>query len=186
MNDTTIRTSSLYNSLKQSLTKDTLTRGGLLPLERIQYISSIAGIWGFLLGGYQGGKLEGYRYLAEHQHKLPKTMDQWYFYHKRKNYKMMLEGSKVGSQLALRLIGLCCSFELIQLSCDVILFDAKNSWISSTIAGFSTATVFSLLNKLPKQSRRYAIFAGTGFGLLAGSLQHFIDNFKSKKEEKME
>ncbi|OZJ01816.1 hypothetical protein BZG36_04815, partial [Bifiguratus adelaidae] len=77
-----------------------LARAGLLPQERILLMTIVGSLWGFVAGSYIGGRQSGLQYLAENAHRLPRTVQGWYFYHKTKNYKVMYGGIKRGARYA--------------------------------------------------------------------------------------
>lgn len=133
------------SSFSALLDSQSLKRGGLTANERLIYVPSMAGFWGFLLGGYQGGKLAGYQYMAERQHTPPKTVSGWYFYHKTKNYHVMLKATRSGVKTATKLAAICTGYEAIQFSSDVVLFDGATHPFSSVLSGFITSGIFSRL-----------------------------------------
>src|SRR5690348_16164592 len=69
-----------------------LRRVGLDASRRVVLTSTLAALFGFLTGSYTGGQRSSLQYLAENAHRLPRTVQGWYFYHKRKNYRVMLGG----------------------------------------------------------------------------------------------
>ncbi|CAK4031813.1 Hypothetical predicted protein [Lecanosticta acicola] len=74
-----------------------------LPLYfRIPLACTIGSVSGLLLGLAKGSNDAGYRFQAENAHRLPTTSTGWYFYHKSKNYNMMLGGVKEGTKQAAR------------------------------------------------------------------------------------
>ncbi|WFD33648.1 hypothetical protein MCUN1_000461 [Malassezia cuniculi] len=60
---------------------------------------------GFTSGFASGVQRSSLVYLAENAHRLPTTVQGWYFYNKTKNYKMILGGVSQGSRTGLRLSG---------------------------------------------------------------------------------
>lgn len=68
-----------------------------LPLGlRVPLACTIGSVSGLLLGLAKGSSDSGYRFQAENAHRLPTTSTGWYFYHKSKNYNMMLGGVMEG------------------------------------------------------------------------------------------
>ncbi|KAF8340722.1 uncharacterized protein EI90DRAFT_2853310, partial [Cantharellus anzutake] len=51
---------------------------------------------GLTLGFLRSARKTSFQYLVEHAHNPPRMVQGWYFYHKRKNYKVMWEGMKGG------------------------------------------------------------------------------------------
>ncbi|CEG68309.1 hypothetical protein CU097_006794 [Rhizopus azygosporus] len=145
-----------------------MLRAGLDKQSRIILMSTIGSLWGFGIGAFIGGRQSGLQYLAENAHKLPTTVQGWYFYHKTKNYKMMLGGVKKGIRYAGRTGGLCLLYGTLEAGLDEVKGQADV--VNSVTAGVATGTIFSILSKLPKGSFRYSVLFGATFGLVAGGL----------------
>ncbi|KXN74637.1 hypothetical protein CONCODRAFT_34262 [Conidiobolus coronatus NRRL 28638] len=122
------------------------SRAGLLTSERLFAMPVFSTLLGFAIDGYSGGKMASYRYRAEHQHKKPKSIQQWYFYHKTKNYKVILESIYKGSRMTAKLTALSCSFLVLEY-CGDFVTDRKLPIVSSTLAGLVTATVVGKFRK---------------------------------------
>jgi len=45
---------------------------------------------GAVIGVNRGGRLASLRFLAENAHRTPKTQKGWYYYHKTRNYRVVL------------------------------------------------------------------------------------------------
>lgn len=45
------------------------------------------------------------RFLAENAHRPPKTLEEWYFYHKTKNYRVVLGGLKQSGRDGVKFAG---------------------------------------------------------------------------------
>lgn len=58
---------------------------------------------GLALGFLRGSRKASLRFLAENAHNPPKTVEEWYFYHKTKNYRVLLAGLKQSGRDGLRL-----------------------------------------------------------------------------------
>lgn len=74
-----------------------------LPFSTLFVISSYG--LGFVSGMATGGQRAGLVFLAENAHRLPTTVQGWYFYNKTKNYRVILGGLRQGSWTGLRLSG---------------------------------------------------------------------------------
>ncbi|KAF8311145.1 hypothetical protein DL93DRAFT_2083589 [Clavulina sp. PMI_390] len=57
---------------------------------------------GMALGFLRGSRKASLRYLAENAHRAPKTLEEWYFYHKTKNYRVLSGGLKQSGRESLR------------------------------------------------------------------------------------
>lgn len=122
-----------------------MLRAGLDKQSRIILMSTIGSLWGFGIGAFIGGRQSGLQYLAENAHKLPTTVQGWYFYHKTKNYKMMLGGVKKGIRYAGRTGGLCLLYGTLEAGLDEVKGQADV--VNSVTAGVATGTIFSILCK---------------------------------------
>lgn len=60
---------------------------------------------GLGLGFLRGSRAASLRFLAENAHRAPKTVEEWYFYHKSKNYRVILGGLKQSGRDGARLGG---------------------------------------------------------------------------------
>jgi hypothetical protein len=138
-----------YNDQKQS--EPTLVRAGLTTQPRLLLMTSIGSFWGFSMGALLGGRQSGLQYLAENAHKLPTTVQGWYFYHKTKNYRMMLGGVKRGIRFAGKTGGLCLLYGALEAALDDVRGEADI--INSVTAGITTGTIFSALSKYLRQKR---------------------------------
>jgi hypothetical protein len=118
-----------------------MLRANLTPYQRITTTCLLGGIWGFILGSREGAKRSSLQYLAEHAHMLPKNREQWYFYHKRKNYKVILGAVKVGLPYAAKMSSLCFLYSGTEITLDFIR--KENDIINSFIAGIMSGAVVS-------------------------------------------
>ncbi|KAG0262685.1 hypothetical protein DFQ27_002203 [Actinomortierella ambigua] len=153
-----------------------LTRIGLEPVKRITFITLSASFWGLVMGAAIGSRQSGMQYLAENAHRLPKNMEGWYFYHRRKNYRMMLGGLKRGTHYAFKTGGLVALYEILEASAD--FYRGGADVFNSVAAGVASGSIFSLINKLPRQSTKHTLILGAGFGLVSGGLQDFSSFLK--------
>ncbi|KAI7893704.1 uncharacterized protein EV154DRAFT_460479 [Mucor mucedo] len=145
-----------------------LVRAGLSTKPRLLLMTTIGTFWGFSIGAFLGGQQSGLQYLAENAHKLPTTVQGWYFYHKTKNYRMMLGGVKRGLKFAGKTGGLCLLYGSVEAAIDDVRGEADV--LNSVTAGIATGTIFSTLTKLTRGSFRYSVIFGAMFGLAAGGL----------------
>ncbi|KAF8927324.1 hypothetical protein EDD21DRAFT_307388 [Dissophora ornata] len=164
-----------YNSvvnpdITSALSKNPLlNRIGLEPVKRIVLITASASFWGFVLGGAIGSRQSGMQYLAENAHRLPKNMEGWYFYHKRKNYRMLWGALQRGSVYSAKTGVLVGLFEVLEASAD--FYRGGADLLNSMMAGVASGAVFSVANKLPRQSSKHTVMLGAGYGLVSGALQ---------------
>lgn len=122
-----------------------LARAGLYTKPRLLLMTSVGGFWGFSMGAFLGARQSGLQYLAENAHKLPTTVQGWYFYHKTKNYRMMLGGVKRGIRFAGKTGGLCLLYGSLEAALDDVRGEADV--VNSVTAGVATGSIFSALSK---------------------------------------
>ncbi|KAI7900374.1 uncharacterized protein BX663DRAFT_517369, partial [Cokeromyces recurvatus] len=136
--------SPILTGKEQALTPTYTYRAGLSTKPRLLLMTSIGSFWGFSIGAFLGGRQSGLQYLAENAHKLPTTVQGWYFYHKTKNYRMMLGGIKRGIQYTGKTGGLCLLYGSLEAAMDNIRGEADI--LNSITAGVTTGTLFSLFS----------------------------------------
>ncbi|WFC94447.1 hypothetical protein MBRA1_001077 [Malassezia brasiliensis] len=93
-----------------------------LPLSTL-LVSCAFGI-GFASGVLGGARRTALVYLAENAHRLPRTVQGWYFYNKTKYYRMILGGVQQGAHTGLQLAGWTAGYCLL----DVMSEHARQRW----------------------------------------------------------
>ena len=58
---------------------------------------------GLALGFLRGARTSSLRFLAENAHRPPRTLEEWYFYHKSKNYRVLMGGVKASGREGMRM-----------------------------------------------------------------------------------
>ncbi|KAF9187043.1 hypothetical protein BGZ51_001564 [Haplosporangium sp. Z 767] len=160
----------LQTDFSSALSKNPhLNRIGLEPMRRIMLITASASFWGFMLGGVIGSRQSSMQYLAENAHRLPKNMEGWYFYHKRKNYRMIWGALQKGVVYSAKTGALVGLFEVLEASAD--FYRGGADLFNSMMAGIASGGVFAVVNKLPRQSTKHTLMIGAGYGLVSGGLQ---------------
>lgn len=122
-----------------------LNRIGLEPLKRITLITASASFWGFILGGVIGSRQSGMQYLAENAHRLPKTTEGWYFYHKKKNYRMIYGALSKGAVYSAKTGAMVALFEALEASAD--FYRGGADLFNSVGAGLASGGIFSVASK---------------------------------------
>ncbi|SPO23183.1 uncharacterized protein UTRI_01861 [Ustilago trichophora] len=138
---------------------------------------------GLISGVLTSGKRAGLVFMAENAHRLPDTVQGWYFYSKTKNYKVLLGaakgGLKQGSRLGIWTTGFCFAERFAELTRGSIQrqfssssvaegkegFRVLGHWTDGALAGVGTAAAATALYRLPKPSA-VRVFQ---LGLLAGA-----------------
>ncbi|KAL7752394.1 hypothetical protein RI367_001928 [Sorochytrium milnesiophthora] len=140
-------------------------------LGRFVTMTFLGSMWGFAMGTAIGARRAGMQYLAENAHRLPVTKQGWYFYHKTKNYRILLGSVQHGARYALRIGSIVALFSATEIGLD--LATRKEEMWSTAMAGAFSATVYALTTRLPPASRKRAITAGTTAGVLIGAAQQY-------------
>lgn len=149
-------------------------RLSLPPGPRLFFFTLSSSVLTFFLGAIAGGKKTSYQFLAENAHRLPRTHQGWYFYHKTKNYRVMYGGITNGVRYA----GRTMIWTLLYVGTEAALdrtrgtIDALNSTASAVV----TAGVFSYKNKFSRQltlrTIRMSGLVGLSIGLIQDGLIH--------------
>ncbi|KAJ1822565.1 hypothetical protein LPJ56_000671 [Coemansia sp. RSA 2599] len=137
--------------------------------DRIALMTLLSGGVGALCGGYLGGQLAGRQYLAERAHRLPNTVQGWYFYQKWKNYRVLLGAMKGAARYSGKVGGCVLAYAAIEAAVDRVV--GETQVFSSALAGIGSALGMSAIARLPRSSARRACMAGLAVGLLTGAAQ---------------
>ena len=117
-------------------------RLGMRPSTRAALAGASGLAIGGILGASKGGLAARLRFRAENAHRLPRTTRGWYFYHKSKNYHVLLAGIKEAARMGGR-IGFWGAV-LFTLEAQVDRARAgRKDFLSTTIAGGTVAGLFS-------------------------------------------
>lgn len=148
---------------------------------------------GLISGVITSGKRAGLVFMAENAHRLPDTVQGWYFYSKTKNYKVLLGavkgGLKQGARLGIWTTGFCFAERFAELTRGSIQkqFSPRSEegkqglkilghWTDGALAGVATAAAATTLYRLPKPSA-VRVFQ---LGLLAGASTGAIRDLQEK------
>ncbi|KAI3625414.1 hypothetical protein CBS9595_000775 [Malassezia furfur] len=131
-----------------------------LPLSTL-LVSCAFGI-GFASGVLGGARRTALVYLAENAHRLPRTVQGWYFYNKTKYYRMILGGVQHGAQTGLQLAGWTAGFCLL----DVMAEHGRQRWmLRRPVPAFNDRAERPLTSYLGHWSD--GALAGSATGLIA-------------------
>ena len=119
-------------------------RSTLNPLGISPLLPTLAFGLGFLSGLSTAGKKAGLVFMAENAHRLPDTVQGWYFYSKTKNYRIMLAalkgGARTGTKTALWTGAFCVAERTAQLTREYLVPSVPiGHWADGTAAGALTA-----------------------------------------------
>ncbi|BFZ57644.1 hypothetical protein PYCC9005_004697 [Savitreella phatthalungensis] len=162
-------------------------------LTRLALLSSLTGATCFGIGLFQGAKTTSYQFLAENAHRLPRTHQGWYFYHKTKNYRVMWGGLKGGARYAWRTTGWTLLFAGLEAGVDVTRAAVHKitrapedqskppvDFISTMLAAGTTAWLLSRKHGFSRQLTRRTVRLGTLVGAGAGILQDILTVAKGR------
>ncbi|KAG5367920.1 hypothetical protein CJU90_0101 [Yarrowia sp. C11] len=158
--------------------QDSTQRFNTKPEARILSVLIATASFGFLSGFYTGYKRNALRFLAENSHRMPKTVQGWYYYHKNKNYHVLSGGMALGFKYAATMTTCGLAFFGLEAYLDHTrgTIDFFNTLASTMTAG----SVYSLWYRLSRQQalnnlRRGAV-AGLALGLAQDGLRYARGN----------
>lgn len=99
---------------------------------------------GLALGFLRGSRATSLRFLAENAHRPPKTLEEWYFYHKTKNYRVALGGLKQSGRDGLKFAGAGVTWVGLEEAAKRVGMGE----IKEVLAGAGLAGLFSAVCKL--------------------------------------
>ena len=133
--------------------------------------------------------MAGLRFQAEHAHVLPTNNQGWYFYHKSKNYNVMLNGIKTGIRMGTKICFWGTTFLVVEQGTDHLRGTAdfmSTGWAGLMISGaFSAWSMLShcvespyiidgKADKFPSHTAartlKTGLFSGLAFGLAQDAL----------------
>ena len=148
------------------------------PPRQLLYASQLTG--GLALAGFTGGFYLGVvrrssQFLAEHAHRLPRTVAGWFFYHRRKNHACILAGVGNGlrySRSAAAVAALLASSEL-----SLEHFSDAESGLNVVVGWTASSLVLTRILKLNRSASlhlvRHALVASMAVALLEDSYSYF-------------
>lgn len=115
--------------------------------EELILIPTSAFLVGFVSGLVTNSRLSGRQFLAENAHRLPTTVQGWYFYQKSKNYRVMFGGVKGGLKTGAKLGSWTLAFvglqEVMERGRQSILSETQREipsrWATGAVAGTTLA-----------------------------------------------
>lgn len=144
----------------------------LLTPDRLKAVALASGIVGAGSGFYEGIKLSSLRYLTENAHRLPRTVGGWYFYHKKKNYVMIIHGCKEAMKQGIRYSAGVTAYFALEAGIDSVR--TTKDFLSSTVASALLALGYGFSKHMSRVQRfNYAkkgAFLGLGLGLIQDAM----------------
>lgn len=146
----------------------------LYPQERLESFAAVSGFIGVLSGFYSGVKSSSLRYLTENGHRLPRTVGGWYFYHKKKNYVMIVNGLKEGVKLGLKYSIAITGFFGLEWIIDTYIRRGTIDLFNTAAAAMTTSAAYAIYHKLSRIQAKSYIMRGAGLGLSLGFAQDIM------------
>lgn len=144
----------------------------LFPYQRLGAVASVGGLIGAFSGFYEGIKIGSLRYLIENSHRLPRTVGGWYFYHKKKNYVMIVGGCKLALVQGAKYSGAMTGLFGIEAIIDYIR--GTIDFASTTAAATITAGTYAWYTQLSRMQSANYMKKGALLGLSLGVTQDLI------------
>ncbi|BGP12945.1 hypothetical protein JCM10213_004366 [Rhodosporidiobolus nylandii] len=152
------------------------------PFSDLLVVPVCAFIFGFTSGLVSASKLSSKQFLAENAHRLPTTVQGWYFYQKTKNYRVLYGGIKGGLRTGFRLGAWTTAFVGLQDALDTALHagtarfsagedpleGAKTRWVAGGLAGVGLAGAAGAFYRLSRYTRTRRLLLGLTMGAVAG------------------
>ncbi|KAJ3128368.1 hypothetical protein HK098_004615 [Nowakowskiella sp. JEL0407] len=154
-------------------------------LKWLTKVSIAGGVSGFMAGCYLDGSKRSLQFLAENAHRLPKTVQGWYFYHKYKNYEVVDAAFRGGLRQSVKFGGMSMLFCSIEQILETVT--GRESFLNTTGAGIISALLFSRANDLSLQYTKYAVrygIIGTAAMGLIGDSYGFFTGYSLKYPER--
>lgn len=146
----------------------------MYPRKRIEALASTAGTVGMLAGFYDGTKESSLRYLVENGHRLPRTVGQWYFYHKRKNYVMVLDGTRSAFRQGLKYSAAVGSVFALEALIDTHVRNGTVDFGSTTVAAATVPGIYGIMLGFTRIQTMNLVRRGAAFGLSLGIAQDLL------------
>lgn len=146
----------------------------MFPGERMKAFAIAGGVVGALSGFYSGIKHASLQYLTENGHRLPRTVGGWYFYHKKKNYVMIIKGCQQGTKLAVKYALGVTAFFGTELLIDKYLRNGTIDFLNTTFAGMLWAGVHGKWTQLSRVQIVNQVKRGGFLGLSIGIAQDLM------------
>lgn len=144
--------------------------------ERLTAVALASGIVGAGVGFFEGIKISSLRFLTENGHRLPTTVGGWYFYHKKKNYVMILSGAREATKIGLRYSAGVSSFFGLEAGIDYAR--GTKDFLSSAAAATIVAWTYGAWKHMSPVQRMSYVKKGGIMGLGIGIVQDVMIRYR--------
>lgn len=136
---------------------------------RLKVVATMAATVGAGAGFLEGVKMSSLRFLTENAHRLPRTVGGWYFYHKKKNYIMIIGGCKKAALQAGKYSGAVGGFFGMEAALDWVR--GRRDFLNTTALAVTMAWGYARMQRLSAVQRATLTKKGAFFGLMLGLAQ---------------
>lgn len=144
----------------------------LKPYDRIMAVATASGVIGAGLGFYEGIKMSSLRYLTENAHRLPATVGGWYFYHKKKNYVMVIAGCQTAVKTGVKYSLGVSSFFVLEAGLDFVRH--TTDFLNTTVSGAVVAFAYGSSKHMSRVQRLNYVKKGGLLALVLGLGQDYL------------
>lgn len=146
----------------------------LFPEERLKVVAILGGCVGGMQGFYLGVKIASLRYLTENGHRLPTKVGGWYFYHKKKNYVMLVNGIRLACVLGGKMSLAVTGFFGLEYAIDRYVRGGTIDLANTTAAAMISGAIFGVYNGLSRIQTVKYVKQGAILGLSLGISQDLM------------
>lgn len=165
---------SFLDTLQEIQDESFEDRFGLPVPARLTLFGLGAGIMGGVGGMIHGWSQASLKYLAANAHRLPKSYNGWFFYHKRKSYYCTKSAMALAFTTGIRLSSFVVGIFALEAGFDY-LRDGQKDWANTAMAislpGFGYAWAKGMNKVQAKELINKGGKLGVGFGLAQDGLQ---------------
>lgn len=137
--------------------------------ERLTAVALASGIVGSGVGFFEGIKISSLRFLTENGHRLPTTVGGWYFYHKKKNYVMILGGAREAAKVGAKFCFGVTSFFGLEAAIDYAR--GTKDFLSTAASSTAIAWGYGAWKQMTPVQRMTYVKKGGLMGLGLGIIQ---------------
>ncbi|CAH2350269.1 hypothetical protein CLIB1423_01S06282 [[Candida] railenensis] len=146
----------------------------LFPHDRIKVVGILGATVGGFQGFYEGIKISSLRYLTENGHRLPKKVGGWYFYHKKKNYVMLLDGIRGSFIQSSKTALAVCGFFGLEYCIDKYARNGTIDFFNTVGAAMISGGIFGAYKNLSRVQIWKNVKRGGYLGLSLGITQDLL------------
>ncbi|KAL1744397.1 hypothetical protein HDZ31DRAFT_38762 [Schizophyllum fasciatum] len=134
--------------------------------DRLWIVPLGSSVLGTLIGLRRGARHASLQYRAENAHRPPRTVGGWYFYHKTKNYRVILGALRQGGRTGPLVGAIAGTYVFLE---DLV---ERAGWgdVRAIAAGLGTSAAVSAVYRLPW----YTMKRTMGLGVMGGCMMQAV------------